>query len=113
MSESKTYSCQAPSIGRVVHYVLPQRSDLRPSSIGEHRPATIIRVWGENDPDAAVQLSVLLDGRNDKESYNGEVFWVTSVSHDEVAKAPGTWHWPEFVPNIIREVPEKAEVTNE
>jgi hypothetical protein len=106
-------SIPVPSVGRVVHYVLPQKSDLRPSSIGEHRPAMVIRVWGENDPDAAVQLSVLLDGRNDKEDYTGEIMWVTSVRHDEVNKEPGTWHWCEHVAPGIREVPEKVEVTNE
>jgi hypothetical protein len=99
-------SIPVPSVGRIVHYVLPQKSDLRPSSIGEHRPAQVIRVWGENDPDAAIQLSVFLDGRNDKEEFDGTNLWVTSVRHDELNKEPGTWHWPEYVPNIVTEVPD-------
>jgi hypothetical protein len=106
MSETQQVALQVPSIGRRVHYVLPLRSELRPHIVGEHRPATIIKVWGENDSEAAVQLCVLLDGTNDKEGWNGETLWATSVRHDEVNKELGTWHWPEYVPNIVREITE-------
>jgi hypothetical protein len=109
----ETTSVPVPSIGRVVHYVLPQRAELRHHIVGELRPATIIKVWGADDPDAAIQLAVFLDGQNDKEGWSGEFLWATSVRHDEVNKEPGTWHWPEFVPNIVREVPEKDEVTSD
>ena len=105
-------SIPVPSVSRQVHYVLPLNPDLRPNAVGEHRPATIIRVWSENDPDSAVQLAVLIDGKNDQESYQGKILWATSVRHDEVKKEPGTWHWPEYVPNIIQEVPTTDEGQN-
>lgn len=106
-------SIQVPSVGRAVHYVLPPRSDLRPHVVGEHRPATIIKVWSEGNPESAVQLSVLLDGQNDKEGWAGETLWATSVMPDHINHTPGTWHWPEFVAPVIREVPEKDEVTSD
>jgi hypothetical protein len=106
-------STPVPSVGRIVHYVLPLHSSLRPDKIGDHRPAMVVRVWGEVDPDTTIQLSVFLDGKNDMEGYTGQNHWATSVRHDEVNKEPGTWHWPEFVPNIVREVPEKDEVTTD
>jgi len=90
---------QIPSCGRVVHYVLPLRADLRPSSVGEHRPALVLQAWGET-PDAACCLSVFLRGQNDKEDFKGEVLYVGSVPHDSEAKKPGTWHWPEYVPAV-------------
>jgi hypothetical protein len=105
MKEIELVSLQVPSIGREVHYVLPFRSDLRPHIVGEHRPATIVKVWGENDPDAAVQLCVKMDGECDKEGWRGEVLWAGSVPHDETNKEPNSWHWPEYVPDVVREVP--------
>ena len=45
---------QKPSIGRVVHYVLP--ADARYP--GEHRPALIVKVWN----DSSVNLQVFVDG---------------------------------------------------
>ncbi len=76
---------QKPSIGRIVHYVMPDK---------QHRPAIIVRVWGDSDS-AAVQLQVFTDGRND-ESEN--VIWKTSVTQD-VSEDPqfGTFHFPERI----------------
>ena len=98
-----------PSVGRIVHFVLPALQQLRPHCEGDHRPAVIVRVWSENDPDSAVQLQVFLDGRNDQEDFDGKLLWVTSSRHDEIEKLPGSWHWPEFVPNFIPNIPENAE----
>lgn len=77
---------QAPSIGRVVHYVLP---DGRHPS--ECRPAFIVRVWN----DELVNLQVFVDGTNDYADYNGSV-WATSVHYSDVHEVR-TWHWPERV----------------
>lgn len=85
---------QVPSIGRVVHYVL----EAGPHQ-GEHRAAFIVRVWGDT-PDALVNLQVFVDGSNDYYKNQGPeplTLWRTSVHRDD-AGAPGTWHWPEYVP---------------
>lgn len=78
-----------PTVGRIVHYVLTD---------GQHRPAIVVRAWGEEPhsaPDYAdsVNLQVFLDGSNDG-SESG-VDWETSVRYDETGKTPYTWHWPE------------------
>ncbi|OLD63741.1 MAG: hypothetical protein AUF65_01150 [Chloroflexi bacterium 13_1_20CM_50_12] len=87
---------QVPSVGRIVHYVM---SDGRYP--GEHRPAIIVKVWEEENPDSLVQLQVFTDGPNDYlidvPGHNG-VAWRTSVHHDETKKKQATWHWPEYVP---------------
>jgi hypothetical protein len=88
---------QVPSVGRIVHYVM---SDGRYP--GEHRPAIIVKVWEEGNPDSFVQLQVFTDGPNDYFSptdpgYSG-IAWRTSVHHDETEKKQASWHWPEFVP---------------
>ena len=80
-----------PSVGRIVHYVLPS------GQVGAHRPAIVVHVWpggsGNPYPDGeTVQLQVFMDGSNDW--YFTSIHWATSVTHDE-GKAPGTWHWPE------------------
>ena len=85
---------QVPSVGRVVYYVL----ETGPKA-GEHRPALIVRTWGDT-PDTLVNLHVFLDGSNDYErslSPGAMTIWRTSVQPDESGK-PGTWHWPEYVP---------------
>ena len=79
---------QVPSIGRVVHYVLPDGR-----YPGEHRPAFIVKVWGPT----SVNLQVFVDGTNDYPDYNGSV-WATSVPFDSSGEQPRSWHWPEFVP---------------
>ncbi len=88
---------QAPSIGRVVHFVMPN---------GQHRPARIVQVW----PEDRVNIIVDLDGPNDiyfnPESYGGKgmgtplMSWQGSVEPDHSDEpASNTWHWPEFVPS--------------
>lgn len=79
---------QVPSIGRVVHYVLPDGRNP-----GEHRPAFIVKVWGPT----SVNLQVFVDGTNDYPEYAGSV-WATSVPFDPSGEQPSSWHWPEYVP---------------
>ena len=82
---------QKPSIGRIVHYVLPSGRNA-----GEHRPAIIVKIWGDQ-PGAAVQLQVFTD--SDPAGSNNDMIpnpsWRTSVMEDPMAEKPGTWHWPE------------------
>jgi len=87
-----------PTIGRIVHYVLPEGR-----SAGDHRPAVIVRVWGEDQVRAGtlpasalgtVQLQVFVDDSNDGFEAETVAVWKTSVIHDETGK-PNTWHWPE------------------
>lgn len=94
-----------PTVGRIVHYVLPDGR-----SKGDHRPAIIVRVWGEDQVKAGtlpasalgtVQLQVFTGGGNDAADYTASggpyasgIAWKTSVVHDE-AKSENTWHWPE------------------
>ena len=86
-------SSQRPSIGRIVHYV-PEDGP----SKGQHRPALIVRVWGDPaNPEPYVNLQVLLDGTNDG-SLAGNSVWRTSVQPDQSSEPqPRTWHWPEPV----------------
>jgi hypothetical protein len=77
---------QVPSIGRVVHFVLPEGPHK-----GEHRPAIIVRVWS----DEMVNLQVFTDGQNDDAD---DVEWVTSAHQDTSGQELRTWHWPEYVP---------------
>ncbi len=79
-----------PSIGRIVHYV----SYGTPG--GEYgmecRAAIVTEIPREGDPDAdgseTVGLAVL----------NPSGMFFNRTPHDEhVAKAGGTWHWPEHV----------------
>lgn len=86
MSESKPQ--QAPSVGRVVHFVYGDK----------HVPALI------TDVDYPVKSAA-----SDPDPYQGPyqslaVFlpmepepFVTVARNDE-SGAPGTWHWPEYVP---------------
>lgn len=92
----KQINTPRPTIGSLVHYVLG--NGRHP---GEHRPATIVKIWGEATAGytPAVQLQVLTDGTNDFEhGQNGAngLLWATSVSYSEEPK-PYTWHWPENV----------------
>lgn len=87
---------QVPSVGRVVHYVLPDGR-----SAGEHRAAIIVRVWDPvPKPDSIVQLHVFIDGSNDyaDADVRSSTLWVTSVEFDPTGQKPRTWHWPEYVP---------------
>ncbi len=82
-----------PSIGRIVHFVLPS---------GEHRPAIIVRIWDLVPTErSCVQLQVFVDGSNDAaDLYDGEravlppvnAVWRTSVRQDPSGQTPGTWH---------------------
>src|SRR2546430_2229449 len=85
-----------PTIGRIVHYVIPK--SIPPATVGgpekivagEERPAMIVRTWGGD----SVNLQVFSDGANDHNAALANGGWVTSVSLDE-KKGPRTWHWPE------------------
>ena len=95
--------------GRIVHYVLTEAdavtiTDRRvpgvghgeswpagaqahvgnPVEAGEHIPAMIVEIFGDN---GCINLHCILDG-NDS-------FWATSRLPDLEDKAPGTWHWIE------------------
>jgi hypothetical protein len=74
-----------PTIGRVVHYVLP--SGHHP---GDHRPAIITRVWSET----CVNLQVFTDGDNDYD-HGPNVLRITSANYDADGTQPCSWHWPE------------------
>jgi hypothetical protein len=99
------YTPPAPpiSVGRIVHYVLPDGHGFRDRAVGQIRPAIVVHVWGPETGyppgDQVVQLQVFLDGTNDVEVGGasarslGATYWATSVRHDE-GKAGGTWHWP-------------------
>lgn len=85
-----------PLLGQTVLYTLPSLPKLDPRSVGQVRPAIVIRVWS----DICVQLHVLLDGVNDLDAsfsdprYSAgvlaELAWQTSRNRDESGR-PGTW----------------------
>lgn len=89
---------QRPTIGRIVHFVLPS---------GYHRPATVVAESCSDTGELGEypNLLVALDGAHDlgedslhrmgATTLNGFHLWATSVQHDEHEKKPGTWHWPE------------------
>lgn len=82
---------QKPTVGRIVHYVLPDGR-----SAGHTRPAIVVRVWGGTDGGhdmPLIQLQVFTDGRNDGDEYASGIAWKTSVHYDADG-APGTWRWP-------------------
>jgi hypothetical protein len=63
-----------------------------------------VQVWtkpgGELTPDCLVNLQVFVDGTNDYHRNDAEkplTLWRTSKARDDDG-APGTWHWPEYVP---------------
>lgn len=86
---------QVPSVGRIVHFVLPDSSRYP----GEHRPAIIVKIWPEYNGIQHVQLQVFTDGSNDGELFKDGLFWATSVTYaDPSENKPYSWHWPEFVP---------------
>jgi hypothetical protein len=68
----------APTIGRTVHYVLPN---------GKHRPAIISEV----NPDT-VNLVVFAGAPDDFDQIGIVSSLVEGV---EEGTEPGTWHWPE------------------
>ncbi|HBD19459.1 MAG TPA: hypothetical protein DC063_04795 [Arenimonas sp.] len=84
---------QKPTVGRIVHYVLPDGP-----SAGQHRPAIIVRTWDQPELpfSGTVQLQVFTDGQNDVAP--GEPWsatkWISSATYSEEPQ-PRTWHWPE------------------
>jgi len=86
-----------PQVGDIVQYVLAKHDGCKDHCAGEHRPAIVVRKWG-NEYQSAIQLQVLVDGGNDfpyphLSALTG-MFWATSVAHD-AEHQPHTWHWPE------------------
>jgi hypothetical protein len=69
---------QTPSIGRVVHYV---------ATNGAHVPADICGVF----EDGTVNLFV-------KDSTQRAAYFTYSVPFEPTGTAPGSCHWPEYVP---------------
>jgi len=74
-----------PSVGRVVHYVA-YGTPGGEYPAGEHRAAIITHVHDET----RVSLCVL--------NPTG-LFFNQGCQHDEAGEKPGTWHWPEYVPD--------------
>jgi hypothetical protein len=104
---------QQPSVGRIVHYVLPDGSP----RAGEHRAAVITGYFGNAEILGAspANLTVFFDQPDDVagglmkhglEIYQGRAF---SASQDEDTKAPGTWHWPERTDAVASSPPAAPE----
>lgn len=72
-----------PSIGRIVHYVLPNSHNNK----GEIRPAVIVRIRS----DTCVSLCVFLDKSNDHILNDQDM---SSVTLDPEGKQPRSWNWP-------------------
>jgi len=86
---------QHPSVGRIVHYVLPSHS----ARAGEIRPAIITQVWTDLDHASSpgmCNLTVFRDQSNDFAEPGYGPVWAGSVIYS-ADNAPGTWHWPERV----------------
>jgi hypothetical protein len=78
---------QVPSVGRVVHYVA-YGTPGGEYPAGAHRAAIVTDVHNPDAPESVLSLCVL--------NPTGLLFAVgVYYSADG---APGTWHWPEFVP---------------
>lgn len=75
-------SDQRATVGRIVHYVLDAEEF---ANSGTHRPAIVVDRLGDSEN---VCLQVFLDCQSG-------IHHKASVEHDEAAKRPGTWHWPE------------------
>lgn len=80
--------------GRMVHFVLPN---------GEHRAATVVRVFPPaplpTEGPVRANLQVHVDGTNDAaylwdKGAEGLTVWETSVPYSE-GREPRTWHWIE------------------
>jgi hypothetical protein len=93
--ERKTVSSSAhthqprPSVGRIVHFVLPWEG-----REGVHRPAIVVE---SVDPQwQKVNVNVFLDKYDVRDDIGGfhSTVCVQGVEFDQTGK-PGTWHWPE------------------
>lgn len=88
---------QPVSVGRVVHFVLGERTIHDGSKALVIRPAIVVAVWG---PDTA-NLQVFTDGSNDNEvlleeergAHADRVVWRTSRMRSDEPRVD-TWHWP-------------------
>jgi hypothetical protein len=76
---------QAPSIGRIVHYVLTEGTHK-----GEHRPAIVLRCEEQK-----IDVHVFTLGIHDGIDANPLI--VFSVYFDSTGTVPRSWHWPERV----------------
>lgn len=92
--ENETKEIKGLTEGRMVHYVLPDWH-VKMQSVGEHRPAVVVKVWDNHADNGCVNLQVFMDG--DGGDYNDgtdNVMWATSILHSD-EKEPGTWHFIE------------------
>lgn len=76
-----------PTIGRIVHYVLPDGLNAM-----AHRPAIITDVREDGTVD--MQVFTTGDGSGVGDGLPG-VFRQAAVRADEKDRMAGTWHWPE------------------
>lgn len=96
-----------PTVGRIVYYVVPAGP-----SLGQVRPATITRVWGQD----CVNLHVFHDSGDgawiDGQSRPAYEATPTSVVHhqpgDGVPPELGTWHWMPYQVGQARQQPAPA-----
>lgn len=81
-------SFPAPTVGRIVHYVLPTGPQR-----GAHRAAMVSDV----SESGLVSLHVFKLGQRDtgNPAFTPRVDLIDDVKHDEDGMYPGTWHWPE------------------
>jgi hypothetical protein len=86
---------QRPAVGQIVHYVshgTPVRADGSQAYVSQCRAAIVVDVLADASPGPDgvpfVQLAVF--------SPEGLFFPTYALMHD-VARAGGTWHWPERV----------------
>ncbi len=87
---ASTKGQQIPSVGRVVHYVA-YGTPGGEFPAGVCRAAIITEVHNPGNLDSVLSVCVF--------NPTGQFFNV-GIYHDEDTKAPGTWHWPEFVPSV-------------
>jgi len=78
--------------GRIVRYVLSEADCPKcPESIGQNRPAIIVRV--ADRARAAVNLTVFVDGVAESQYEGRDTIRRAGVAYDE-KESLGTWHWP-------------------
>jgi hypothetical protein len=73
------------TIGRVVHYVLPDK---------QHRPAMVVRVHDQES--GLINVTVFTDWSNDGKFFDTRgIVHAQCVEHDPTGEKIRTWHWPE------------------